>query len=89
MKISRFVALALVFWVAAVTSTARADEAGAKTKSQDGDGYGYRFDDDPLQAGGMSLTVPRILVAKHADRQTLIRPRTAFVMEMLKSVESL
>jgi hypothetical protein len=51
--------------------------------------YGYRFLDDPLTAGGFGGNDARITVASHAMRATLIRPRTAFVVEMLKTVENL
>ncbi len=54
-----------------------------------GDGYGYEFDDDPLSAGGFGPNDSTIRVRKSATRTTLIRPRTSFVPEMLKSVENL
>lgn len=54
-----------------------------------GDGYGYEFDDDPLNAGGFGPNDATIRVRPRAARTTLIRPRTSFVPEMLKSVESL
>jgi hypothetical protein len=53
------------------------------------DGYTYKFNDDPLQAGGLGPLGARISVARSAVRATLIRPRTAFVVELLKSVEHL
>jgi hypothetical protein len=52
-------------------------------------GYGFVFPDDPMQAAGFDQTLVRIAVTIHAQRTTLIRPRTAFVVEMLKSVETL
>ena len=54
-----------------------------------GDGYGYEFDDDPLAAGGFGPNDATIRVRPKAARTTLIRPRTSFVPEMLKSVENL
>jgi len=60
------------------------DAAGEK-----GEGYGYEFDDDPLSAGGFGPNDATIRVRPRAARTTLIRPRTSFVPEMLKSVESL
>jgi hypothetical protein len=61
-----------------------ADAAGG-----DKEGYGYEFDDDPLSAGGFGPNDATIKVRPRAARTTLIRPRTSFVPEMLKSVESL
>lgn len=55
----------------------------------DGDGYGYEFEDDPLNAGGFGPNDATIRVRPKAARTTLIRPRTTFVPEMLKSVENL
>ena len=54
-----------------------------------GEGYGYEFDDDPLSAGGFGPNDATIRVRPRAARTTLIRPRTSFVPEMLKSVENL
>jgi hypothetical protein len=51
------------------------------------DGYGYDFADDPLNAGGFAATDATIRVRPPVARITLIRPRTSFVPEMLKSVE--
>jgi hypothetical protein len=53
------------------------------------DGYGYTFSDDPLSAGGFGPNDATIRVRPNAVRNTLIRPRTSFVPEMLKSVENL
>jgi hypothetical protein len=53
------------------------------------DGYGYTFNDDPLSAGGFGPNDATIRVRPNAVRNTLIRPRTTFVPEMLKSVENL
>lgn len=64
---------------------------GAKPKAEGGgdDGYGYSFEDDPLSAGGFGPNDATIRVRPKAARSTLIRPRTSFVPEMLKSVENL
>ncbi|CAN5492655.1 hypothetical protein BH09MYX1_BH09MYX1_28090 [soil metagenome] len=60
------------------------------TKAADGkDGYGYEFKDDPLSAGGFGPNDATIRVRPGPVRTTLIRPRTSFVPEMLKSVENL
>lgn len=60
----------------------------AETKEDTGD-YGYEFDDDPLNAGGFGPNDATIKVRARAARTTLIRPRTSFVPEMLKSVENI
>ena len=70
-----------------VAPTAFAQDA-AETKEDTGD-YGYEFDDDPLNAGGFGPNDATIKVRARAARTTLIRPRTSFVPEMLKSVENI
>ena len=69
----------------AVSSSALAQIKDSKTT----DGYGYTFEDDPLNAGGFGPNDATIRVRPRAARTTLIRPRTSFVPEMLKSVENL
>jgi hypothetical protein len=61
-------------------------KAGAGKKDE---GYGYEFSDDPLSAGGFGPNDATIRVRPGPVRTTLIRPRTSFVPEMLKSVENL
>ncbi len=76
--------------VAFVSSDASAQEGGAGVKASDAEGgYGYEFSDDPLSAGGFGPTDATIRVRPGPVRTTLIRPRTSFVPEMLKSVENL
>ena len=82
--------------LAAVAVTLMASQAFAQApKSTDGPakgkdaGYGYEFSDDPLNAGGFGPNDATIRVRPGPIRQTLIRPRTSFVPEMLKSVENL
>jgi hypothetical protein len=53
------------------------------------DAYGYVFPDDPLDAGFFGLNDVHIRVIPKPKRITLIRPRTQFVVEMLKSVEGI
>ena len=55
----------------------------------DSGGYGYKFEDDPLSAGGFGPNDATIRVRPGPVRTTLIRPRTSFVPEMLKSVENI
>lgn len=65
---------------------------GAGVKATGGgkeDAYGYEFSDDPLAAGGFGPNDATIRVRPGPVRTTLIRPRTSFVPEMLKSVENL
>ena len=79
--------------VAAVTGMLVASEAlaqqPAKGAGKKEDGYGYEFSDDPLNAGGFGPNDATIRVRPGPVRTTLIRPRTSFVPEMLKSVENL
>lgn len=63
--------------------------AAAQAAEGSGDGYGYEFDDDPLAAAGFGPNDSRIRVRKGAQRSTLIKPRTQFINELLKSVENL
>jgi hypothetical protein len=62
--------------------------AGGNAGSPAGD-YGYKFEDDPLSAGGFGPADATIRVRPGPVRTTLIRPRTSFVPEMLKSVENI
>jgi hypothetical protein len=62
--------------------------AQVRSSDQEG-GYGYEFSDDPLNAGGFGPNDATIRVRPTAARTTLIRPRTSFVPEMLKSVENI
>ena len=64
----------------------KASPAGGGGKEE---GYGYEFSDDPLAAGGFGPSDATIRVRPGPVRTTLIRPRTSFVPEMLKSVENL
>jgi hypothetical protein len=63
--------------------------AGKAAASDTSDGYGYSFSDDPLAGGGFGPNDATIRVRPGPMRQTLIKPRTSFVPEMLKSVENL
>jgi hypothetical protein len=82
--------LAVFFALGLAAPTVRASDTPAVTSTTtDAKGYGFVFRDDPLQAAGLGGVAPRIAIVVHASRETLIRPRTAFVVEMLKSVENL
>ncbi|MCS6899614.1 MAG: hypothetical protein RMJ98_08030 [Myxococcales bacterium] len=91
MKTKRVVLLVAVLSVLLVSSVASAQGKGKVNakESKDEQGYGYTFDDDPLAAGGFGPGDATIRVRPGAVRTTLIRPRTSFVTEMLKSVENL
>ena len=81
-----FAALALGVAALVVTPTALAQ---ASKEAKGDEGYGYTFEDDPLNAGGFGPNDATIRVRPRAARTTLIRPRTSFVPEMLKSVENI
>lgn len=83
-KLSMMLATALVFSI----STVAFAQEGVKS-SDNKEGYGYEFSDDPLAAGGFGPNDATIRVRPGPVRATLIRPRTSFVPEMLKSVENL
>ncbi len=72
-----------------VASSAFAQAAPGGAGGGKGEGYGYEFSDDPLNAGGFGPNDATIRVRPGPVRTTLIRPRTSFVPEMLKSVENL
>jgi hypothetical protein len=75
----------------ASTAFAQGSDAAKTTEAAGGggDGYGYEFSDDPLSAGGFGPNDATIKVRPKAARTTLIRPRTHFIPEMLKSVENI
>jgi hypothetical protein len=84
------IALASALALVAVGSTARAERPQtAQDHLLSEPGYGYVFTDDVMQAGAFTPSDARIVVATRVQRVTLIRPRTAFVVELLRSVESL
>lgn len=51
--------------------------------------YEVEFEDDSLGALGNQGTIPRITVRQPGKRVLLIRERTSFVPQMLKSVEDM
>jgi hypothetical protein len=87
-RLSAGVVVAVV--VSALASSAFAQGTrGTEGGSGRDQGYGYEFSDDPLSAGGFGPNDATIRVRPGPVRTTLIRPRTSFVPEMLKSVENL
>jgi hypothetical protein len=81
------VAAGLSLLIAAPAFAQEAAAAGGGDEKKEG--YGYEFEDDPLNAGGFGPNDATIKVRPKAARTTLIRPRTSFVTEMLKSVENI
>lgn len=81
--------LALALASVATAGIARADVNASVTTARGQENVIYQFTDDPLAGGGFGPNDTRIWVSAHPIRCTLIRPRTAFVMEMFKSVEAL
>ncbi len=84
----KIAAISIGFAAYAIAPAALAQDAKS-SDSKGGDGYGYEFSDDPLNAGGFGPNDATIKVRPRAARTTLIRPRTTFVPEMLKSVENI
>jgi hypothetical protein len=85
-------AVGISAWLVASSAFAQAKEtpaAGGDAAGGNAEGYGYEFDDDPLSAGGFGPNDATIKVRPKAARTTLIRPRTHFIPEMLKSVENI
>jgi len=79
----------LLAGIAAAQAAPAAPAGGGGAAGGDKSGYGYEFSDDPLNAGGFGPNDATIRVRPGPVRTTLIRPRTSFVPEMLKSVENL
>ncbi|HVY26808.1 MAG TPA: hypothetical protein VHB79_09660 [Polyangiaceae bacterium] len=71
---------------AAVALFAISASAAAQSKE---DNYSYEFKDEKLLGSTLSTTPPLLTVRPRAMRVTLLRPRAAFVGELLKSVEAL
>lgn len=85
----KFAATALVLGVSLFSSATVFAQEETRSSDGEGGGYGYEFTDDPLNAGGFGPNDATIRVRPGPVRTTLIRPRTSFVNEMLKSVENL
>ena len=89
MLISSIVGALLLVSSAAFAQNTKPAAAAGGGGGDSKDGYGYEFSDDPLSAGGFGPNDATIRVRPGPVRTTLIRPRTSFVPEMLKSVENL
>ena len=88
MKRARKLILGVAVGFVTVTLSTAAFAQDIRTEDT-AEGYGYTFEDDPLAAGGFGPGDGTIKIRPAAARTTLIRPRTSFVPEMLKSVENL
>ena len=77
-------ALCLCVLGSPAAANAESNSIGSKV-----DNYQYVFTDDPVAAGLLDQSTLPIVARTRAVRGTLIRPRIAFVAEMLKSVEAL
>src|SRR5271170_6762783 len=86
--VASLIGAALLFVASASFAQTKPAAAGGGGGGKE-DGYGYEFSDDPLSAGGFGPNDATIRVRPGPVRTTLIRPRTSFVPEMLKSVENL
>jgi len=90
MRHLQWLSLSLGLCAALVVSDAAAgDSDPSVSETKAARGWIYSFDDDPLDAAAFGPAESRLYVLRRARRETLIRPRTAFVSEMLKSVEAL
>lgn len=87
MKKARTLAFAVVGLT--LPQVALAGEGDDYRTQDEKDGYSVAFIDDKLMDAGQDGTSPMILVRPRSVRMTLIRPRTSFVNEMLKSVEAI
>jgi hypothetical protein len=87
--LSGLVAATLLLLSASSRAQDAAPAAAGSGASGAGGDYGYKFEDDPLSAGGFGPSDATIRVRPGPVRTTLIRPRTSFVPEMLKSVENI
>jgi hypothetical protein len=81
--------LALTIAIVSIGANARADVTASVATARGQENVIYQFTDDPLAAGGIGPTGSTIVGHPPAIRYMLIRPRMAFVHEMLKSVENL
>jgi hypothetical protein len=89
MPTRRAAALVTAITLSLVAAKADAADPDPISATDTASGYAYTFTDDPLQAIDRDPPAPRIFVARHVLRTQLMRPRTAFVIEMLKSVQAL
>jgi hypothetical protein len=87
-------AVALASVLSVVTVTANAQESAKSRPAEPlvfgtGATYEVKFDDDPLGALPSDVIIPRITVRGSVGSPLLMRARTQFVVEMLKSVDTI
>ena len=87
MDMKRTVTAAVAAIVVLCSNLALADQT--YTENNTGNDQNVVFKDDPLAAGGFGPNDIHIKVIGAPKRVVLLRPRTQFVTEMLKSVEQL
>jgi len=87
MDMKRTLTAALAAIVVLCSNLALADQT--YTENNSGKDQSVIFKDDPLAAGGFGPNDIHIRVIGAPKRVVLLRPRTQFVTEMLKSVEQL
>ena len=76
-------------FLASITAGLFTSAAYAEPKKEKSNDYGYTFSDDDLLGKDLGAQSGLIKVRQTGVRDRLIRPRTQFVAEMLKSVENL
>ena len=83
--------LATVSFLATVATGVLAFEgvASAQSKKKSGDVEEMTFDDDKLLTSNLGPDQAKITTRGGPVRTILVRPRTSFVPEMLKSIENL
>lgn len=72
-----------------VSSTLALADGPGYQETQSGADQSVVFKDDPLAAGGFGPSDVILHVPPTPKRVTLVRPRTQFIPELLKTVESL
>jgi hypothetical protein len=82
----RIVSLIAAIVVCALSGTARAETTATRVDSGD---YEYRFGDEDLLGGTLSNVGDMYRSRTGFHRVLLVRPRTAFVGHLFKSVENL
>jgi hypothetical protein len=87
MSMKRTLAAAIAAIVVLCSNLALADDTYVENNT--GKDQSVVFKDDPLAAGQFGPNDARIMVLPQPKRVMLLRPRTQFVTEMLKSVEAL
>jgi hypothetical protein len=89
MRLIPTVVLSFVVLSTASVASAEGSQWPIATTIDEGSGYGYEFSDDSLLGGANTAYSTTIIGSRRVLRTLLLRPRTQFVTEMLKSVEAL